>query len=169
MTEQNTDDNLISEFVGSGSETAFHALVNRHATMVHATALRQVGQSILAEEVTQNTFLALARKAPSLRKHQTIAGWLHRCALLEAKATLRRELRRQSREHKAAELNSIQTEGSSPLSQLVPILDEGLLNLKETDRQAIVLRFLEDHSLREVGSALGVEEDAARKRVSRAL
>ena len=51
----------------------------------------------------------------------------------------------------------------------MPILDEGLLNLKETDRQAIVLRFLEDHSLREVGSALGVEEDAARKRVSRAL
>jgi hypothetical protein len=49
------------------------------------------------------------------------------------------------------------------------VLDDALHELTETDRDALVLRFFENLSLREVGTRLGVNENAARMRVDRAL
>ena len=163
------DRELVTAYAAGGSETAFRALVTRHVHLVYATALRQVGDAGLAEEITQNVFTALARKAPRLAGIETLAGWLHRTSILEAKARIRSELRRDRREEMAAEAAALEREGTSPLEALVPLLDEGLLNLRAGDRLALVLRFLEERSLRDVGLALGVDEDAARKRVSRAL
>ena len=50
-----------------------------------------------------------------------------------------------------------------------PALDEALDKLNQTDRDALLLRFFEQRSLAEIGSALGTNEDAAGKRVRRAL
>src|SRR2546426_12160916 len=169
MMPLSADCELVTAYARRGSENAFRALVTRHVHLVYATALRQVGDAPLAEEITQNVFIALARKAPRLAGIQTLAGWLHRSAILEAKARVRAELRRGRREEMAAEVAALQREGTSPLEALVPLLDEGLLNLRDGDRLALVLRFFEEQSLRDVGAALGVDEDAARKRVSRAL
>src|SRR3989442_11269966 len=169
MTSRSTASELVTAYAARGSETAFRALVTRHVNLVYATAFRQVGDATLAEEITQNVFIALARKAPRLAGIETLAGWLHRTAILEAKARTRAELRRKRREETAVEISRLQSEGASPLEALVPLLDEGLLNLRDGDRLALVMRFLEERSLRDVGAALGVDEDAARKRVSRAL
>ncbi len=169
MTILSPDCELIADYATKGSEAAFRALVARHVGLVFATALRQVGDAGIAEEITQNVFVALARKSPRLGGFETLAGWLHRAAILESKARIRSELRRKRREELAAETASVQREGESPLAPLIPLLDEALLNLRDGDRLALVLRFLEDRNLREVGTALGVDEDAARKRVSRAL
>ncbi len=163
------DSELVRSYARDGSESAFRALVERHVHLVFATARRQVGDPGLAEEISQNVFVALARKAPRLAGHQTLAGWLHRTALLEAKARIRAELRRRRREQTAASLAAIESSGAEPALDLSPLLDEALLDLRESDRLALVLRFLEERSLREVGSLLGIDEDAARKRVSRAL
>jgi RNA polymerase sigma factor (sigma-70 family) len=160
---------LVSAYAVEGSEAAFRALVARHVQLVFAAALRQVGDPGLAEEITQNVFVSLARKAPRLCGVETLAGWLYRTAILEAKSRIRQELRRARREQAAAALSSLQREGSSPLDAVVPLLDEALLNLRETDRLALLLRFFQDQSLSEVGEALGVAEDTARKRVDRAL
>ena len=54
-------------------------------------------------------------------------------------------------------------------SPLVPLLDEALLKLHEPERQAVILHFMEGRTFQEVGSALGIGEDAARKRVNRCL
>lgn len=169
MTAPIHDGDLISSYARDGEEGAFRAIVARHVDLVFATALRQVGDRGVAEEITQNVFVALSRKAGSLRGYETLAGWLHRTTILEAKARIRSELRRRQREQTAAELAERQNEGASPLAPLVPLLDEALLSLREGDRTALVSRFLEERPLREVGAALGVDEDAARKRVSRAL
>lgn len=164
------DSDLVRSYAREGSETAFRALVARHINLVFAAAFRQVGDSGIAEEITQNVFVALARKAPRLVGHETIAGWLHRTAILESKARIRSELRRRRREETAATLSEGMAEVSvAAHADLTPLLDEALLNLRETDRVAVVLRYLEERSLREVGAVLGVDEDAARKRVSRAL
>ena len=53
--------------------------------------------------------------------------------------------------------------------QMSPLLEESMLRLGQTDRDALVLRFFEGRSLSEVGAALGASEDAAKKRVNRAL
>jgi hypothetical protein len=78
-------------------------------------------------------------------------------------------MRRRRREEVAAALAETESAGRDPAADLSPLLDEALLQLREADRLALVLRFLEERSLREVGTALGIDEDAARKRVSRAL
>jgi RNA polymerase sigma factor (sigma-70 family) len=163
------DRDLVRSYAREGSETAFRALVGRHVNLVFATAYRQVGDTGLAEEITQNVFVSLARKAPRLAGHETIAGWLHRSAILESKARFRAEMRRRRREEVAAALAESQSPGRDPVEDLSPLLDEALLQLRENDRLALVLRFLEERSLREVGSVLGIDEDAARKRVTRAL
>ena len=168
-TTTTPDRDLVRSYASEGSETAFRALVGRHVGLVFATALRQVGDTGLAEEITQNVFVHLARKAPSLAGHETIAGWLHRSAILESKARFRSEVRRRRREEVAAALAETELHGRDPSEDLTPLLDEALLQLRESDRLALVLRFLEERSLREVGNALGIDEDAARKRVSRAL
>lgn len=163
------DNELVRTYAREGSETAFRILVSRHVNLVFGAALRQVGDSGMAEEITQNVFVALARKAPRLAGHETLAGWLHRTAILEAKAHIRAQLRRQRREFISADLAALAQPGPTPPEDLVLLLDEGLLNLRDPDRLVLVLRFLEGRSLREVGLLLGVDEDAARKRVSRAL
>ena len=164
-----TDRDLVRSYAREGSETAFRALVSRHVDLVFATAYRQVGDTGLAEEITQNVFVRLARKATVLAGHETIAGWLHRCAILESKARFRAEMRRRRREEIAAALAETQRAGRDPTVDLSPLLDEALLQLREGDRMALVLRFLEERSFREVGAALGVDENAARQRVNRAL
>lgn len=169
MNMEIADQDLVGSYARDGSETAFRALVARHVDLVFGAALRQTGDAGLAEEVTQNVFIALARKAPRLAGHETLAGWLHRTAILEAKARLRAELRRQRREHVAAALEERRREGRDPAEDLAPLLDEGLLRLRDSDRLVLILRYLEERSLREVGDALGIAEDSARKRVDRAL
>src|SRR5467141_2170443 len=103
MVSVSTDCELVTAYAAQGSENAFRALVGRHVNLVYATALRQVGDPALAEEITQNVFIALARKAPRLAGIQTLAGWLHCSTILEAKARVRAELRRGRREEMAAE------------------------------------------------------------------
>ena len=51
----------------------------------------------------------------------------------------------------------------------MPLLDEALLKLREPDRQAVILHFMEGQTFQEVGSALGIGEDTTRKRVHRCL
>ena len=82
---------------------------------------------------------------------------------------MRTERRRQMREREAAEMNAIEDHSESNLAQVAPVLDEAIGQLDAEDRTAILLRFFERKDFRSVGEAIGSSEDAARKRVDRAL
>jgi RNA polymerase sigma factor (sigma-70 family) len=163
------DNQLLAAYAVERSERAFSALVERHVGLVYSTALRQVGDRMLAEEITQNVFLGLARKPEAFRNESTVAGWLYKTTLLQARQQIRSELRRKRREETAVELGTVTGEREAGWEILAALLDEGLLALREKDRLAVVLRFLEGRGLREVGDILGVSEDAAQKRVAKAL
>lgn len=60
-------------------------------------------------------------------------------------------------------------EAESLWQRLAPYLDQALFRLRELDRHALLLRFFENKTLGAVGAALGIPEEAARKRVKRAL
>lgn len=167
MSDQ--DHLLIAEFNAQRSEAAFAALVQQHVNLVFATAWRQVGERGAAEEITQSVFLALAQSAGKLGSHPTIAGWLYQTTLNKSRKRLRSDLRRQRREQVAVNLALAGAEGESVWSALVPLLDEALLELREPDRLAVILHFMEGRTFQEVGSALGISEDAARKRTNRCL
>lgn len=163
------DNQLIAEYHDSRGDDAFAALVRQHINLVFATAMRQVGDHGAAEEITQNVFVALAQASGKLKSHPTIAGWLHRTTLNKSREWLRSELRRHRREEVAVARELAAAEGDSVWAPLVPLLDEALLKLREPDRQAVIMHYMEGQSFSEVGSVLGVAEDTIRKRVSRCL
>lgn len=163
------DGTLLTEYAANGSDDAFRELVSRHAGLVYSAAQRQVGRGSLAEEVTQAVFCILADKAAKLQHRPVVAGWLHQTTRFASLKAVRSEQRRQQREQEASLMNDGKDESAAVWSQIEPHLDAALASLGETDRDALILRYFEDQNLREVGDRLGLSEDAAQKRVSRAL
>src|SRR6266481_5584384 len=171
MKERESDFALLRKFARHDDQSAFADLARRHLDLVYATALRKVDDSSGAQEVAQNVFTALARKAWQFAPDDSLPAWLHKTALLESKFWLRGEMRRRRREETAVELGTtMKTPDDQPaFSALVPLLDDALLSLREKDRTALLLRYYESQSLRDVGAAFGVSEDTAQKRVQSAL
>lgn len=161
---------LLAEYAKNGSETAFRELVERYVDLVYSAAVRLVnGDGHLAEDVAQTVFADLARLARTLSKDVMLGGWLHRHTCFVASKTMRGERRRQLRERQAVEMNSIEDHSAANFASLAPILDDAINQLGAEDRKAIVLRFFEQRDFRAVGEAMSSNEEAARKRVDRAL
>ncbi len=165
-----SDMELLRDYSRHGSEAAFAELVQRHISLVYSVALRHVGIAAQAEEITQAVFIILARKAACLRPDTILEGWLHETTRLTALSFLRGERRRQFREQEAYMQSSLpESTDASIWNQLAPLLDEALSGLGRKDRDAVVLRFFKDKSVRDVATTLRVNEAAAQRRILRAL
>ncbi len=159
---------LLRQYASSNAQDAFAEIVRRHLALVHSAALRQVRSPHLAEEIAQSVFADLARNAGKLRPDTILTAWLYAVTRRTAIDVIRKESRRQLREQIAVEMNNMNATANE-WTQIEPLLDDAMAALDETDRSAVLLRYFENKSLREVGEALGASEDAAQKRVSRAV
>ena len=169
MQDKN-DIELIREYVQRGSEAAFASLVQKHINLVYSAAVRHVTITAYAEEITQAVFIMLARKAAALRSDTVLEGWLFNTTRLVSLNFMRQERRRQFREQEAYMQSTLQeSDDDSTWARLSPLLDEALSRLGEKDRDAILLRFFKEKTVREVATALGASEAAAQRRVLRAL
>ena len=165
-----SDMELLRDYDRQGSEEAFAELVQRHVNLVYSVALRHAGIAADAEEITQAVFVILARKAASLRPNTILEGWLHETTRLTALSFMRGERRRQFREQEAYMQSTLpESADASTWNQLAPLLDEAISRLGKKDRDAVMLRFFKDKSLRDVAAALRVNESAAQRRVHRAV
>ncbi|HEY1718940.1 MAG TPA: sigma-70 family RNA polymerase sigma factor [Verrucomicrobiae bacterium] len=160
---------LLREYVERDSESAFATLVTRHIDRVYSVALRHTGNTHQAEEITQAVFVILARKSKHLRKSVILEGWLYQTARLTAVTFVRSEIRRARREQEAHMQTLLNENDSGVWPQIAPLLDAAMAGLNETDRHAVVLRFFDGKSMKEVGAALGASEDAAKMRLNRAV
>jgi RNA polymerase sigma factor (sigma-70 family) len=160
---------LLREYVERDSEEAFAALVARHVNKVYSVAMRHTGNPHQAEEITQAVFVILARKSRRLSKRVILSGWLCQTARLASVTLVRGEIRRARREQEAHMQNEVNKAESEVWPQIAPLLDAALSGLCEADHHAVLLRFFDDKSMKEIGAALGASEDAAKMRVNRAV
>jgi RNA polymerase sigma factor (sigma-70 family) len=171
--QDQSDAQLLRAYAESGHEPAFREIVVRHADLVYSAALRQVESSDLACDVAQSVFTDLARKArplaDKLTEGSSLVGWLYRSTRFAALNQLRDDRRRLAHERLAMEQLITDTEAAPDWERVRPVLDEAMADLSDEDREALLLRYFKNHDFRAVGRALGVSNDAAQKRVSRAV
>src|SRR6185369_9939950 len=168
------DAELLSQFARTNSQDAFAELVKRHVNLVYSAALRQVnGDEHLAKDVAQIVFTDLARKAASLARGRDasspLTGWLYTSAHFAAAKIIRGESRRRDREEKFMREPTNENAPELDWEKIRPTLDDAMHELKEADREAILLRYFENRPFVQVGAKLGLNENAARMRVERAL
>lgn len=164
-----TDPQLLRAYAEDRSEAAFAELVRRHVDLTYSVALRIVRDPHLAEDVTQAVFVALAQNATALSLHPVLSGWLHRAARNVASQMVRTEVRRRAREQEAVSMNEPPSGDEPPWEEIEPHLDAALAALEDADRDAVLLRYFEGKTAREIAGVLGIGAEAAQKRVSRAV
>lgn len=170
-----SDTDLLQRYIEARSEAAFETLLERHLALVYSVARRLVRSPQAAEDVTQAVFCELAQQAHRIGRHTPVVAWLHVVARRTAIDVIRHESRRRVRETAAAEESRVETprvpmDPDQPTwTELEPLLDEAVASLKSVDRAAVLLRFFQNKTLREIGDELGISDDAAQKRVARAL
>ena len=165
-----TDQTLLANYL-AGRDEAFRELLDRHSGLVYGVAVRAVGDPGSAEEVVQDVFLLLARKAKSLAAHPSLAGWLHLTSRNIARHALRQN-RTRDRHHTAFKNQAEALRSSDSASEtnlLGEEIDHKIERLSKPEREAILLRFYEDRDYSEIASRLRISEAAARQRVSRGL
>lgn len=165
-----SEGDLLRRYARHGDEAAFAEIVRRHVDMVYSVARRLAGgDTQQAQDVAQRVFTDLARKAHLLCHRPTLGGWLHTSTRYAARDAAVSQHRRRAREQEAAIMQQILSTPEIPWEQLRPVLDDAVSQLSDRDREAVVLRFFQQKSHREIGDALGLTENAARMRVERAL
>ena len=168
MNMSDTDLQLLRRYARQHAEDAFAELVCRHLDLVFCAALRQVRSVQLAEDVAQSVFIDLSRNAERLEPNTILTAWLYQVTTRTAIDVIRREARRTLREQVAVELTSMNATAAD-WTAVEPLLDEAMNALDDGDRTAVLLRYFENKSLREVGEILSTTEEAARKRLTRAI
>src|SRR5262245_12797085 len=97
-----TDRQLVEQFLARRDEAVFEAIVRRHGAMVYRVCWRVLQESQDTEDAFQATFLLLAQKLRSVRNHDSLASWLHGVAHRVALQAKGRATRRRRHEQRAA-------------------------------------------------------------------
>jgi RNA polymerase sigma factor (sigma-70 family) len=171
-SDERSDTDLLTAFGRDGDEAAFEALAGRHVDMIFSVSLRRSGNRQLAEEATQNVLVGLSMKARKLAVGESsLSGWLHTATKFEVAKLQRRETRIKKREQAYASdpMKTASPSDDETFQRLIPLLDQAIDQLRASDREVIVRRYLEGQDFRRIGEALGISEDAAQKRTSRAF
>jgi RNA polymerase sigma factor (sigma-70 family) len=172
MTDRPDETALLRAFQADPGPESFRRLAERHLPLVWSVARRVLAdEPALVEDAVQLVLTDLARRAERLKPDGSLGGWLHRHTCFTASKLRRTEHRRRRRESAAAMSTPLTSPPSTddPWRELAPHVDAALASLPETDRTAIVLRFFERQEYQAVGRVLGLSDEAARKRVDRAL
>ncbi len=162
---------LLRRYQTQGCAVSFRRLVEHYSPLVEKTArhlLREDAEA--ARDVTQRVFTDFARLAPRLHSEGPPAGWLHRHTVFVASHYREAEERRQRREAEySRRLHSDNADDIARTVEQAAAVHRLIERLPETDRRIVLARFWEKQSLREIGAALGLSEEATQKRLARAL
>lgn len=159
-----TDGQLLAQFLARRDEAAFALLVKRHGAMVRGVCQRILGNAADADDAFQATFLILVRRAAALTARPVLGDFLHGVARRTALNARRVAALRRRKEEAAARAET--REEAEPDERLA-LLDESLSRLPEKYRLAIVLCDLEGWTRREAAARLGWAEGTVAGRLAR--
>jgi RNA polymerase sigma factor (sigma-70 family) len=148
-----TERQLLECFVTTNDPDAFRALIERHGPMVLAVCRSVLREPCDAEDAFQETFLALARQAGTIKHSQSIGPWLHRVALRRALRARFQASKRRLRERNGAD-SSKEDPSDSPDLSYIPILREEVSRLRRDHRLPVVLCYLEGKTNQEAAALL---------------
>ncbi len=149
------------------TQDVFDMEVRRHVDCVYAAALRQVRDPQLAADVTQAVFLIFQRKRGAFGPETVVLAWLLRTTRYTCLAALHQKRQRIYHERKASIMRPEVL--PPPVDDPCGLFDAALNDLRKTDRTAIVLTYFEGLTHKQLAVRLGISEQAAHKRVRRAV
>ncbi len=168
--EEKSDQEILRLIAGEQAVGALAELVRRYGGLVYRFALRQARDPHLAEDITQAVFIVLVQKVRSIRPDAVLASWFFTVTRHAVSNARRLEARRRHHETKKAAMMKEACPPTEPLDEATEsLIFEAISKLPATDQSAVVLRYFQDRTVSEVAESLAVSEEAARKRLSRAL
>ena len=159
-----TDRQLLEQFA-AGRETAFEALVRRHAPLVLAVCRRVLRNEADADDAFQATFLILARKAREVGRQGSVAAWLHRVAYHAAIKVRERAASRERHERRVPPRQGGDLLAEVTGRELLAVLDEELQRLPDGPRGALVLCYLQGHTCDDAARQLGCSVRTLKRRL----
>src|SRR5439155_17989726 len=164
------DRQLLERFVHERDEAAFELLVRRHEGLVLGVCRRVLRDSHGAEDAFQATFLALVRRAGSVGRGGSVAGWLYRVAYHTAVRAGRSAARRPQCERQGVDVSwasaAHDPAGEAAGRELGPLLDAELNRLPAKYRDPVVLRYLEGKTYDEAARQLGCPKGTVSTRLA---
>ncbi|HJZ57056.1 MAG TPA: sigma-70 family RNA polymerase sigma factor [Gemmataceae bacterium] len=161
------DRQLVERFLAGPDEVAFRAILCRHGPMVYRACRRVLSDNQDAEDAFQVTFLVLARRAGSIRKRASLAGWLHGVAHQVALRLRTSSHRRRVREARAGRAVGPAVPEDLSWAEVRSVLDEELVRLPERLRAPLVLCYLEGRTQDEAARELGQTKSTFRRHLER--
>jgi RNA polymerase sigma factor (sigma-70 family) len=165
--EQLSDSQLLDRYVHRRDEAAFAGLMRRHSGLVLGVCRRILPCWQDAEDAFQATFLVFARKAASIIRQDSVAGWLHQVAQRLAQRHRYQQARRQEREQRTVPTSTAEPMLGIAWRELQAVLDTELARLPAKYRQPLLLCYLEGKSHEETARHLGWPVGTVRTRLAR--
>ncbi len=165
---EKSDQQLITDYAKNGGNASFAILVKRHSPLVYSVAQKIVLNHHDAEDITQATFVALAKNASKATFKTTAASWLATISNRLALNLIKSRQSRTAREHKTMPDKYHLDQNPNQQSTLQPELFQALDKLPDRYRRPLQLLYLEEKSADEISSSLSINPSTLRTRISRA-
>lgn len=171
------DDIELIQDILSGDEAAFNELVQRHQKSVHALVWREIGDYHIAEEITQDAFLQVYNKLPTLKNPKLFSGWLYVIAKRQCIAWKRKNkhsihslnsMSQETLDESAYENYISQEREGKAIEYRREIVQKLLEKLPEIERTVVILHYLGEMTCDAIGMFLGVSPNTVKSRLSRA-
>jgi len=165
------DERLLALFLDSGrdeAEAAFRTVVVRHGPMVLGVCRHVLSQHHDAEDAFQATFIALARKADTIKDRRVLARWLYEVAYRTALRAKMNAHRKRALERQGAEMSVTTFHSDAGWNELRPVLHDELSRLPDKYRTPVVLCYLEGKTNEEAAELLRWPVGTVKGRLSRA-
>lgn len=162
-----TDAMLLQKFAETNDAEAFKELARRHANLVFGVCLRITGNRQDAEDIAQECFMEMAKKARCI--DTCLSGWLHKVSKFKSISWVRSKVARREREKEVSELLADARQDASddeiPWVEIRKNVDEALDSLPDDLRVPLIMHFLEDDTQEQIAGKLGLSQPTVSRRL----